>query len=244
MAHKILTHAGGRHVSRASVDEIATPVGTPTWYPLPHGQLIDQVQDHLTGSRYRITGEHHVLSHQGQRYFGLLELQHESSQHSDYGWVVGIRNSHDKTFPAGLVAGSQVTICDNLAFFGEVAVARKHTKNAVSDLQRLTAGAVAELTKQLRHVDTRIETYKKHELTDREAHDLILRGVDCQAIANSRIPVVLKGWRKPEHDVFKERTVWSLFNSFTDALRGAEPNTLVRRTVALLGLMDGYVGLN
>jgi hypothetical protein len=244
MANKILTHAGGLHVTRASVDEIITPDATSTWYPLRHGALIDEVKTHLTGSRYNITQEHHVLSHGGQRYFGLLELQHESSKHDDYGWVVGIRNSHDQKFSAGLLAGSQVTICDNLAFFGEVNVTRKHTKNAASDLQRLTAGAVGELSKKLGHVDNRIATYKKHELRDMDAHDLIMRGVDCQAIPNSRIPAVLKGWRKPEHEVFEERSVWSLFNSFTDALKGTDPNLLVRRTVALHGLMDGYVGLN
>jgi len=31
---------------------------------------------------------------------------------------VGLRNSHDKTFPAGLVAGTRVFICANLSFSG------------------------------------------------------------------------------------------------------------------------------
>jgi hypothetical protein len=33
--------------------------------------------------------------------------------------VLGLRNSHDKRFPAGLVGGSAVFVCDNLAFSGE-----------------------------------------------------------------------------------------------------------------------------
>jgi hypothetical protein len=32
----------------------------------------------------------------------------------EWSWAVGIRNSHDKTFPAGLVAGTKVFCCDNL----------------------------------------------------------------------------------------------------------------------------------
>ena len=37
----------------------------------------------------------------------------------DYSLVLGLRNSHDKTFPASLALGSQVLVCDNLSFFGE-----------------------------------------------------------------------------------------------------------------------------
>ena len=31
----------------------------------------------------------------------------------EWSWAVGIRNSHDKTFPAGLVAGAKVFCCEN-----------------------------------------------------------------------------------------------------------------------------------
>ena len=52
----------------------------------------------------------------------------------DYCWVLGLRNSHDKTFPAGIVAGASVFVCDNLSFSGEIKFARKHTRFIVRDL--------------------------------------------------------------------------------------------------------------
>jgi len=63
---------------------------------------------------------------------------------SDYAWIVGLRNSHDKTYPAGLVAGSKVFVCDNLCFSGEVRLSRKHTRHAVRDLKHL--GGVVSLS--------------------------------------------------------------------------------------------------
>jgi hypothetical protein len=61
--------------------------------------------------------------------------------------------------------------------------------------------------------------------------------------ANSYIPDVLREWREPKHKEFEERTVWSLFNSFTEALKQSNLAELPKRTQALHGLLDAYVGL-
>jgi hypothetical protein len=62
-----------------------------------------------------IVNQHTVLTHDRLRYFGLMEIQN-GVIHQDYAWVLGLRNSHDKTFPAGIVAGANVFVCDNLRF--------------------------------------------------------------------------------------------------------------------------------
>lgn len=45
--------------------------------------------------------------------------------------LVGLPNSHDQSYPAGLVAGTSVLVCDNRAFAGEVKISRKHTRFAL-----------------------------------------------------------------------------------------------------------------
>jgi hypothetical protein len=57
---------------------------------------------------------------------------HSRKSSEDYCWVLGLRNSHDKTFPAGIVAGASVFVCDNLSFLGEVNFSRQHTVPRVS----------------------------------------------------------------------------------------------------------------
>lgn len=42
--------------------------------------------------------------------------------------VLGLRNSPDKMFPAGIVAGASVFVCDNLSFSGVINLARKHPR--------------------------------------------------------------------------------------------------------------------
>jgi len=73
-----------------------------------------------------------------------MEIQNRK-QNDDYTWVLGLRNSHDKTFPAGIVAGASVFVCDNLSFSGEVKFARKHTRFINRDLPQLVERSIGLL---------------------------------------------------------------------------------------------------
>jgi hypothetical protein len=54
----------------------------------------------------RIVTEAHGLSADGSRYFGLLQVVNGQEQ-ADYSYVLGLRNSHDKRFPAGLLKSAK-----------------------------------------------------------------------------------------------------------------------------------------
>lgn len=239
-----LLHCGAGKVDRSEVEQVTTPVGTETWYPLAHADLITEVETQLLSVGFTITRDVHALSHGGSRYFGIFELETPGQAARDYSWIVGIRNSHDKTYPAGLVAGSKVFVCDNLAFTGEVRISRKHTKHAVRDLRHLTARAVGQLGDRFHQLDQRIDAYRHQRITDRQAHDVIVRALDCRALTCSQIPDVLDEWRKPRHQEFEPRNAWSLFNACTEVLKGANPYAVVARSQALHGLFDGVVGLS
>ena len=240
----LLLHCGAETVSRQSVFATPTPGATETWYPLPHRDLVTEVEGQLESAGFTLQAESHALSHGGDRYFGVFEVGLPDRPEQEHNWIVGIRNSHDKTYPAGLVAGSSVLCCDNLAFCGEVRISRKHTRFAVRDLRHLTARAVGQLGDRFRKLDERIASYQERRLTDPKAHDLIIQAIDCRAITPTQVPKVLAEWRKPSHEEFRPRTAWSLFNAFTESHKGLNPNAVVARSQALHGLFDGLVGLN
>ncbi len=235
-------HCGAENASREEVEETSTPHATSTWQPIPHINLIERVEYSLQSNRLVIGDCAHSLSHNGSRYFGLMEVRERTMSTEDYAWVLGIRNSHDKTFPAGLVAGAQVFVCDNLSFNGEIKVTRKHTRFILRDLPSLVQGAVGRLMNSWHQQAERIEAYKGYHLTDQEVHDLIVRSVDVGVVPNRHVPDVLFEWRHPRHDEFSDRTVWSLFNGFTEVLKGNLAE-LPRRTERLHGLLDSEVGL-
>ncbi len=240
----MLLHCGAELVSRAQLCEVPTPQNTSTWYPLPHSRVYREVLDQLEGCGFLVTEEAHALSHDGARYFGVLNITLPGRGIFDWSWAVGIRNSHDKTFPAGLVAGTKVFCCDNLAFSGEVQISRKHTRFALRDLRHLTARAVGELGGKLESLDQRILCYSETWLSDQRAHDIVIRALDAGAITTTQVPEVLHEWREPSHREFQARTAWSLFNAVTEVHKGVNPHTVCRRGEALYGLFDAETGVH
>lgn len=238
----LLLHCGARAAERQQIREVPTPSPTESWTPLPHMEFIHQVESTIRGNGLTVGTQAHSLSHNGMRYFGLMEIMKRQND-LDYCWVLGLRNSHDKTFPAGIVAGSAVFCCDNLAFSGEVKLARKHTRFILRDLPRLAQAAVGKLMERWHHQDQRIVSYKLTDLDDRTAHDLVVRALDVGVCPNRLIPLVLHEWRMPRYREFQPRNVWSLFNAFTETLKG-NLHELPRRTEALHGLLDCHVGLS
>jgi hypothetical protein len=235
-------HCGAQEVARSAIATIDTPDPTDTWVPIPHHQLIQTVERTLKSTNLTIGTQAHSLSHEGMRYFGLMEIVGKSPS-DDYTCVLGLRNSHDKTFPAGIVAGASVFVCDNLSFSGEVKFARKHTRHLLRDLPQLVERSIGLLTAKWHDQDKRIAAYKHAEIEDAEAHDLVIRAIDVGVGSNRLIPSVLQEWREPRHAAFEPRNVWSLFNSFTEALKDGNLAELPKRTEALHGLLDVAVGL-
>jgi hypothetical protein len=233
----LILHCGANLSERRDVEKVPTPRATATWTPIPHMQLIERVEHTLRSNSLSVGTFAHSLSHDGARYFGLMEVRN-GNQHDDYCWVLGLRNSHDKTFPAGVVAGASVFVCDNLSFSGEVKLARKHTRFIVRDLPMLVEAGIGRMLEKWHDQTLRFDAYKEKRIADAAAHDLIIRAVDVGVCSNRLVPDVLQVWRKPAHEQFERRNVWSLFNAFTESLKTGALAELPKRTEALHALLD------
>ncbi len=239
-------HCGAYEADRTQVAASVTPDPTDTWYPIPHHRLLDQVESTLAGVGLNVVSEAHALGRDGDRYFGLLEVRNGQA-HDDYALVIGLRNSHDQSFPAGLAVGSGVFCCDNLAFSAEITVARRHTRFIDRDLPQLVQAAVGRLGEMRHKQDERIEAYKAKRLADLDAHHLMIQMIDTGTLPVTRLPIALHEFREPSHEQFLtdgKRTAWTLMNATTEALKGRNLNALPRRTQSMHGLLDVACGLN
>ena len=255
----LILHSGAREVTRDMVRAIPTPEATDTWTPIPHAELIDLTLSNLTDSGMRVIEERHGLYKDGARYFGVFKLggdtprvnindvvdatiRRATDEPQDWAMAVGLRNSHDKSFPANLLGGSWVFVCDNLAFNGEIKLVRRHTRFIMRDIPNLVSRAVATLVEKRGAIAQRIEIYKNTELVERDAHDLLIRALDARAITGSQLPKVLDEWRKPRHEEFEPRNAWSFVNAATEVLKDS-PALLPARTMALNGVVDRFAGV-
>ena len=239
----LMLHAGGQQVDFEAVQASVTPDPVGTHYPIPHARILELAVAGLEQQGLHVVSGEHGLAHDGMRYFGLLNLTN-GSNNDDFGLVAAVRNTHDKTFAAGMALGSRVFVCDNLAFSGEVTFARKHTRFALQDLPRLVNDSLGRLGTLRRSQEMRIEGYKAAEMTDDQAYATIVRATMARVLPNARIKEVVEQWHDPLHQEFKPRTGWSLFNDFTEVLKAYPVEQVTARTQILHGLMDSACGLD
>jgi hypothetical protein len=228
-------------VDRGRLCQVTTPKPTLTWTPLPHSRLMDSVEGQLEKRGYRVHNSTCLLSHGGDRFFGTVSISNR--ENLGYRRMIGARNSHDKSLAAGLIAGAKVTVCSNGWFFGdEIALSRKHTSRLFEDLDERIEAGFSRIFEAWEQNDLRIVNYREKELSDGDAHDLVVRSMDADAVAPSALPRVLKEYREPWHEEFMPRTAWSLYNAFTEVMKGL-PHLLPERTRALTRCFDEELGI-
>lgn len=238
-----MLHCGGQIATREQIALVQTPEATDTWCPVPHSRLIDEVEKSLNNFNMRIVTEAFALAKDGVRFFGLMQVARAETEEKDYGYVVSLRNAHDKAWRVLMGVGASAFVCDNLSFSSDIEVTRKHTNRVLLDLSNLVGRASGQLAERWSDQGTRIEAYKQHEITDSQANDLIVRAYEGGVAPITVLPEIIKEWRTPRHPEFAEhKNVWRLFNSFTESLKG-NLWALPKRTQALHALMDGQVGL-
>lgn len=214
----LMLHAGANPAVYDELRQLETPEATASHVPIPHYRIIDMLKHTLGFYGHEVTEEHHGITPDGMRYFGLLSLK---SVHTGYEDTVGLRNSHDKKFPVGVAFGSRVFVCDNLAFIADQEIKRRHTANAKRDLPGLVANIIEPLADQRDAQHRTFERYRGTAITDTLADQAIMAMYRKSVINVTRIADVLKEWEEPTFEDFRaDRTAWRLFNAATFALTG------------------------
>jgi hypothetical protein len=238
MSGTLILHKGARHIERDELDAVECPPPTETWFPLRHSQVLSTVERTLGDAGFTITRSQYGLSPDDSRFFGTLDLSAPIIE--GVSLTVGVRNSTDKTFPIGMVAGSRVFVCDNLAFNSEIYVSKKHTRFGKERFEEGISQALTALT-QFQQVEAlRISHYRDTVLDEDHAAAALLHAFELGIVSTRSLPEAIDEWRHPTLAEFEPRTAWSLFNAFTSALkqRQANPAEFASLTMKLYGLID------
>lgn len=252
----LMLHCGAHSRTLDEVRAIPTPlptlgVGTEKkkgslHVPIPHSDLYDMVRGEIgKQTQYNVVSENFGVTDDGARFFGLMEIKNGHNA-DDHGLVVGLRNSHDKSFAGGLVVGSHVFVCDNLAFSGEIKVLRKHTNNIMRDLPGLITNAVAKIGSSVDFQNLRFDAYKNTPIDTPQADHILMDAWREGVLSSRTVAKAREEWDKPSHDEFQDRNVWSLFNDCTEAFKGSGGrifNGIDKETLRLHSFMDNICKL-
>lgn len=212
---------GGESMSRVELHQVPTPASTHSYRPIAHVSLVNRLQDQLSQANQTIVQEKHLVSNKGNHYFGLFEIQDKNNPSSkDTAQIVGLRNSHDKKFPAGVMAGDAPFICSNLCFDNEIVINRRHTTNFFKVIDGLLQQAITRLMDTKEITELRNDRYKQVHVDQAAVDHLVLDAYRNGACSRSQVLPIIEQFIDPEHDAFIEPTVYSLKNAFTNVWRG------------------------
>lgn len=235
----LMVHCGGWEAKGEDLRAVPVPPETESYYPVPYARFLEEVKLHVPRFGLEIASEQFALAREGAQMFGVLTCQASTPApwgNGDFALAIGLRNSYDRSLPVGLVAGTRVFCCDNLAFSGEVAMARRHTVNVFRDLPDLIyrmLSKVAALNERQTHEFTQM---KVTEVSPELAALVMVESVKRDILPVSKLPAVIDCWEEPKHPEFRLRNGWSLYNSFTEVAKSRSPRNQMDSTLALTAL--------
>jgi len=210
---------------------IPVPEGTRTFKPIPHYEIVAALVEALSFRYIGVVRHEYAVSPDGMRMFGVLDLE---TAFDGCRFAIGIRNGNDKSMRLGLTSGLRVFVCDNLSFQGEFTpVLAKHSKNfSIVDSLAIGVDRIQRNFEPLRH---QVETWRSRQITDDQAKLVIYRAFIEGALSVPRALArdVHSNYFEPTHSDFAPRTMWSLSNAFTSALKSLDPIPFFQATAKL-----------
>jgi hypothetical protein len=234
---------GSKVVERHLLNEVELPQPTRTHSPYPHGDFVNLVEDELGRVNLHFGEQAYALNHEGAQMFGAAELKGLDPIGKGIQTIIGFRGSHDKTLTRGLLQGKDVMVCDNLEFSGDFVIQLKHTPRNMADrLRHLVRELVYGIKDRNDAERVRVERYQQGLIKDSVANHAIIQMLRQGVINTQRVEKVVNEYYEPSHvehlNDMGQRTVWTLHNAATEALKGVGIATLPKRTIALTELMD------
>jgi hypothetical protein len=203
----LMLHAGATKLGRQDLLALPTPEGTDTHTTISHAKVVESTLEALAYRRIEVVKDEYGISKDGNKMFGALTLDVERN---GVNLVLALRNSHDKSFALGMVAGFRVLVCDNLAFRGEFeAIARRHSKNVLAHLVDSLAIGVDRVQRAFEPLTDQINAWQDHQLPDIHARDIVYRAFIAGELDAPKhlATVVHDQYFTPKQPEFEPRTV-------------------------------------
>ncbi len=219
-------------ITRAQLSTLPTPDATLTHKPIPHDDVITKLYDALSIRKINITKDQYAISNDGMKCYWTMDID---TGFSGGNFIIGGRNSHDKSLALSLVIGYRVLVCDNGCFSGDYTpLMKKHTKHF--NLDDAYSLALDQMLRNFKPLTESIERWRATSLNDDQAKLHIY-----DAFYGPRATPLPKYLMQPTHDhyfipryeEFQPRNLWSLNNAFTSSIQQLEPIPQERARAAI-----------
>ena len=233
-------------VDRAGLARFPAPVGSSTWRPVAHAELVSTLVEQVGRLGLPVLREQYAVGRQGLALFGTLDLGDPDTGGPLHGrgMALGLRHSNDKSMSIQIVGGARVFVCDNLALSGERITLRKHSR--ALHLAHVIREGLDRFLDGFRRFNAQITQAEQTPLSDDAAKvrlfDLRYTGVLPVSIYDEAAGNYFRAEALGYEDS-APRTTGGLHNACTRAVKALAPASQFR-TLTALGREFGFVSAN
>lgn len=221
------------YITRQELRLVKPPEATETWKPVAHYDLLMAIEKALKSQKLSVHSEEISCQRKGQYFFCILDLKRDyGSKFPQSAGILpslGIMASNNKKIGIQISIGARVISCNNPMFAGNTVIySRKHTQSLrIEDELDEMLSVFAQYFKDL---CLEVTALQRKEISESQACVIMLKSFVEGILPVRLIRLVYMNYFNPEIKEFKKRTLWSLYNAFTNA---ADTLTLERKFTAL-----------
>lgn len=225
---------------------IPAPIHTKTWKPVPHHEVMGQVEKALSTVGISILDTRIDADKAGTNVFVTHKLNFDFDEevmkhggHPQIGW----RNSHNKKFSLGFTCGKHITVCSNLVFNGTWMEFQKHDVNMNEHIISAmtfkgTSHVIQETYKSITFEQQMLSEARGKHHADHLFMEMLRTGV----VSSKQIMDLSNGFDE-ERERYGEN-LYSIFNAATQTFRELTLPTISERSFLLNNLIRKDMGLD
>ena len=225
---------------------IPLPKKTKSYTPISHCEIINNIEQqaplHWKPKGYKI-----ILKNNGKELFGTVDFDNKLVTNDLI--TIGFRNSYNKNISMGICAGTKVIVCSNLMFIGDIIKIRRHTLNIKIDLKRIITETIIHAESSAKQLQKDMKQLESVKINNKDAAKIIGEAFFNRNILSSQqVNKIKKEWNNGNYSKIhglnekcKKRTLYSLYQACTDALKSSTTNRMLENHI---NLHTYFVSLN
>jgi hypothetical protein len=212
--------------------QFPAPESTKSYLGISHSYLFDMAQNIGIEAGFDYKSCHIEMREDGKRAFMKLFFEQPNSI---YPFFIGVRSTYDKSARVALASGASVMVCSNLCVFGDdMVIVRKHTPNALTDLDNLATRMKLKAKDRYDEVLNFCNDIKDVPVSDEQGRMIIGASLGKGILTHGVYKDAMKHWYAPPFEEFEnEKNLWGVYNAMTYGAHKAPVNQKLQVNVAI-----------
>ena len=222
----IFKEKGVKQITRNESLLLDVPEATVSYCPISNKEVIYTALEELDKNGFTIKSEFHKTDSSKNKFVGAFIV---SGGNSEMDIMFGYKNSYDRSMSAAFAMGANIMICSNSVVTGEVAMIRKHTGTANTDLKVGIKEGVKRLGDNFISIEKQLEEMKSKEVTKRICASLVGRlFLEEEIITAQQLAIIKKELKVESFDYKIKDSMYNLYQAVTHSMKVSHPRNYLK----------------